>query len=72
MARLKADELLKITQKSNEQFLYALLSEEDVEVEGTPLGNGLMELFLVMDDIEPLPKLFLNEQLSKLGWDIYG
>ena len=73
MARLRIDQLLKITEKPSEQFLYALLSEENVELEGTPYGDGLMELFIVMDpDTEELPKQFLNDQLSELGWDIYG
>lgn len=73
VALLKIDELLKITNKTNEQFLYALLSEENVELEGKPYGDGLMELFIVMDpETESLPKNFLNDQLSALGWDIYG
>ena len=73
VALLKIDELLKITNKTNEQFLYALLSEENVKLEGKPYGDGLMELFIVMDpETESLPKNFLNDQLSALGWDIYG
>ena len=73
MARLKVEHLLKITEKYDERFLYALLAEENVEVEGTPYGEGLMELFIVMDpETEELPKKFLNDKLSDLGWDIYG
>ena len=53
--------------------MYALLSEESVALEGTPSGDGLMELFIIMDpDTEELPKQFLNDKLSELGWDIYG
>lgn len=73
MARLKIENLYKITEIPREQFLYALLSEEGAELEGRPYGEGFMELLLVMDpDGHKLPRDFLSEKLTELGWDIYG
>ena len=73
MARLKIENLHTITEKTNEQFLYALLAEEGAELEGRPYGEGFMELLLVMDpEMDKLPKEFLTKQLNELGWDIYG
>ena len=73
MDRLKVENLYKITEKTNEQFLYALLAEEGAELEGRPYGEGFMELLLVMDpEMDKLPKEFLTKQLTDLGWDIYG
>ena len=73
MARLKIENLHTITEKTNEQFLYALLAEEGAELEGRPYGEGFMELLLVMDpEMDKLPKEFLTRHLNDLGWDIYG
>ena len=73
MARLKIENLYKITDKADEQFLYALLSEEGAELEGRPYGEGCMELLLVMNpEGHKLPREFLSEKLTNLGWDIYG
>ena len=73
MAQLKIENLYTITEKTNEQFLYALLAEEGAELEGRPYGEGFMELLLVMNPkMDKLPKEFLTKQLNDLGWDIYG
>jgi hypothetical protein len=73
VARLKIENLFKITESPSEQFLYALLAEENAELEGRPYGDGYMELLLVMDpDGHKLPRDFLSYRLSELGWDIYG
>ena len=73
MARLKIENLFKITESPSEQFLYALLAEENAELEGRPYGDGYMELLLVMNpEGHKLPRDFLSEKLTNLGWDIYG
>tara|TARA_R100000655_G_scaffold62230_1_gene100683 strand:- start:24 stop:251 length:228 start_codon:yes stop_codon:yes gene_type:complete len=73
VARLKIENLYKITDSIREQFLYALLAEEGAELEARPYGEGFMELLLVMNpEGNKLPREFLSEKLTELGWDIYG
>ena len=72
MARLNLDKLHEITEKHGEKLLYALLSEEKPTISAEPYDEGLVELFLEFhEEMDRLPKLFLSEQLSMLGWDIY-
>ena len=73
MARLNLDKLHEITDKYDEKLLYALLAQEDASITAEPYSEGLMELFLEFPEkMDKLPRSFLSEQLSKLGWDIYG
>ena len=73
MAQYKIENLYKISEKSNEQFLYALLAEEGAELEGRPYKEGFIELLLVMNpEGDKLAKDFLSDRLTDLGWDIYG
>ena len=72
MAQYKIKDLYKITEKSSEQFLYALLAEEGAELEGRLHGDEFMELLLVMNPkADKLARDFLSYRLSELGWDIY-
>ena len=72
MVRLNHDKLHEITEKHGEKLLYALLSEEKATISAKPYDERLVELFLEFpEEMDKLPKLFLSEQLSMLGWDIY-
>ena len=73
MVRLNLDKLHEVTEKYNEKFLYALLAQEKASITGEPHSEDYMELFLEFpEEMDKLPRAFLSEQLSKLGWDIYG
>jgi hypothetical protein len=73
VAQYKIKDLYKITEKSNEQFLYALLAEEGAELEGHLHGEEFMELLLVMNpEGDKLARDFLSDRLKDLGWDIHG
>tara|TARA_R100001594_G_C3952240_1_gene243334 strand:- start:289 stop:516 length:228 start_codon:yes stop_codon:yes gene_type:complete len=73
LARLNLDKLHEITDKHDEKLLYALLAEEDVTINSEPYSEGLVELLLEFpESMEKLPRLFLSEKLTELGWDIYG
>ena len=73
MAQYKIENLYKISEKSSEQFLYALLAEEGAELEGRLHGNEFMELLLVMNpEGDKLARDFLSDRLTDLGWDIHG
>lgn len=72
MASLRIDQLHRITENTGEQLIYALLSEEAAEVRAKPQGD-LVELYLILSsNIDDLPKEFLSEKLTELGWDIHG
>jgi len=71
VARLNLEKLHNITEKYGEKLLYALLSEEDVTINAEPYNEGLMELFLEFpESMDKLPRLFLSDKLTTLGWDI--
>ena len=73
MVRLNLDKLHEVTEKYNEKFLYALLAQEKAGITGEAYSEDYMELFLEFpEEMDKLPRLFLSEQLGKLGWDIYG
>jgi len=73
VAQYNIENLYKISEKTSEQFLYALLAEEGAELEGRPYKEGFLELLLVMDpESDKLPRDFLSKRLNELGWDIYG
>ncbi len=73
MVRLSLDRLHEITEKYNEKLLYALLAQEEASITGEPYSEDYMELFLEFpEEMDKLPRSFLSDQLSKLGWDIYG
>jgi len=73
LVRLSLDRLHEITEKYNEKFLYALLAQEKASITGEPYLEDYMELFLEFpEEMDKLPRLFLSEQLGKLGWDIHG
>ena len=72
MARLNLERLHEITEKYDEKFLYALLSEEGVSIDTQPYDEGLVELLLEFpDEMDKLPRQFLSVNLHRLGWDIY-
>ena len=72
MDLLRIDRLYRITENKREQFIYALLSEEDVKIEGRP-DVDVIELYLVFGpDMDILVKGFLSDKLSDMGWEIYG
>ena len=72
MARLTLERLHEITEKYDEKFLYALLSEEGVSIDTQPYDEGLVELLLEFpDEMDKLPRQFLSVNLHRLGWDIY-
>ena len=73
LVRLNLDKLHEVTEKYNEKFLYALLAQEKASITGEAYSEDYMELFLEFpEEMDKLPRLFLSEQLGKLGWDIYG
>ena len=72
MARLNLERLHEITDKYDEKFLYALLSEEGVSIDTQPYDEGLVELLLEFpDEMDKLSRQFLRVNLHRLGWDIY-
>ena len=72
MARLNLERLHEITDKYDEKFLYALLSEEGVSIDTQPYDEGLVELLLEFpDEMDKLPRQFLSVNLHRLGWDVY-
>ena len=72
MARLNLERLHEITEKYDEKFLYALLSEEGVSIDTQPYDEGLVELLLEFpDEMDKLPRQFLSVNLHRLGWDVY-
>ena len=72
MARLNLDRLHEITKKTNEKLLYALLAEEEAQIEAKPYSEGLVELFLEFPEkMDRLPRLFLSEKLGELGWEVH-
>ena len=72
MARLNLERLHEITEKYDEKFLYALLSEEGVSIDTQPYDEGLVELLLEFpDEMDKLSRQFLSVNLHRLGWDIY-
>jgi hypothetical protein len=50
VARLNLERLHEITEKYDEKFLYALLSEEGVNIDTKPYDEGLVELLLEFPD----------------------
>lgn len=73
MAQYKIENLYKISEKSSEQFLYALLAEEGAELEGRLHNSEFVELLLVMNpEGDKLARDFLSDRLTDLGWDIHG
>lgn len=72
MARLNLERLHEITEKYDEKFLYALLSEEGVNIDTQPYDEGLVELLLEFpDEMDTLSRQFLSVNLHRLGWDVY-
>lgn len=72
MARLNLERLHEITEKYDEKFLYALLSEEGVNIDTQPYDEGLVELLLEFpDEMDKLSRQFLSVNLHRLGWDVY-
>jgi hypothetical protein len=70
--RLNLDRLHEITKKTNEKLLYALLAEEEAQIDSRPYNEGVVELFLEFPDkMDRLPRLFLSEKLGELGWNIH-
>lgn len=71
MDPLRIDRLYRITENKSEQFIYALLSEEDAEINGKPDGD-VIELYLILPSgMDALAREFLSEKLGDLGWEIY-
>jgi len=72
VARLNLERLHEITEKYDEKFLYALLSEEGVNIDTQPYDEGLVELLLEFpDEMDTLSRQFLSVNLHRLGWDVY-
>jgi len=70
--RLNLERLHEITEKYDEKFLYALLSEEGVSIDTKPYDEGLVELLLEFpDEMDKLSRQFLSVNLHRLDWDIH-